>query len=99
MREVGIADTGDGLEITFDNIVELAKECKFSDCTHTHEKECAVMEAVEKGIIDETSYKNYLKMEKEKIRFQTTAAEKKKKDKVFGRMQKEAVKYRRENKY
>jgi ribosome biogenesis GTPase len=37
MREVGIADTESGLEITFNSIVNLARLCKFKNCTHTTE--------------------------------------------------------------
>jgi ribosome biogenesis GTPase len=95
MREVGIADTSDGLEITFDNILKLTKDCKFSDCTHTHEKGCAVTDAVEKGIIDRTSYENYLKMEREKQRFLTSHAEKRKKDKAFGKFAKQVMEYKK----
>ncbi|HLF32962.1 MAG TPA: ribosome small subunit-dependent GTPase A [Cyclobacteriaceae bacterium] len=95
MREVGIADTTDGLEMTFDNILELTKDCKFSDCTHTHEKGCAVTEAVEKGIIDRASYENYLKMEREKQRFRTSHAEKRKKDKAFGKFAKQVMEYKK----
>ncbi|MDR3626715.1 MAG: GTPase RsgA, partial [Ignavibacteriaceae bacterium] len=62
MREVGIADSSNGLEITFDIIVKLSKDCKFKDCKHIHESGCAVLKAVENGEIDKTSYQNYLKM-------------------------------------
>lgn len=86
MREVGIADTAGGLETTFDKIVRLAINCRFKDCTHTHEKDCAVIEAVEKGEIDKSSYENYLKMEREKAHFDSTIQEKRKKDKDFGKM-------------
>ncbi len=55
MREVGIADSTSGLEITFDLIIKHSKNCKFKDCTHTNEKGCSVIEAVEKGEIDEAS--------------------------------------------
>ena len=34
MREVGIADTANGLETTFDRIIRLSPNCKFKDCTH-----------------------------------------------------------------
>ncbi|MBN1634496.1 MAG: ribosome small subunit-dependent GTPase A [Ignavibacteria bacterium] len=95
MREVGIADTSDGLEITFDSIIQISKNCKFSDCKHISEKGCAVIDAVGKGIIDESSYKNFLKMEREKIRFQSTVADKRKKDKEFGKMVKEVMKYKK----
>ncbi len=86
MREVGLADTSSGLETTFDRIVTLALKCKFKDCTHTSEKGCAVVEAVEKGELDRSSYSNYLKLEREKLHFESTVAERRKKEKVFGKM-------------
>lgn len=89
MREVGIADAAGGLEITFGEIFRTGKECRFSDCTHIHEKGCAVLEAVENGIIDRKSYANYLKMEKERAHFEMTLAEKREKDKAFGKMLKD----------
>ena len=86
MREVGIADSKEGLEITFNKIVKLSKDCKFKDCTHTTEVDCAVLKAVESGAIDKLSYENFLKMEREKEYFESTVAEKRKKDKGFGKM-------------
>lgn len=86
IREVGITDTGAGIQVTFDKIVELSGKCKFKDCTHTNETGCAVIKAVEKGEIDKNSYYNYLKMEKERIHFEQSALEKRKKDKDFGKM-------------
>lgn len=86
MREVGIADTASGLETTFDRIGRLSGNCRFKDCTHTNEKGCSVLEAVEKGEIDKASYENYLKMEREKAHFESTLEEKRKKDKDFGKM-------------
>ncbi len=86
MREVGIADSKDGLEITFSKIIELSKVCKFKDCTHTNEIDCAVLEAVERGELDKSSFENFLKMEREKEHFESTVAEKRKKDKDFGKM-------------
>jgi ribosome biogenesis GTPase len=86
MREVGIADMASGLETTFDRIVRLSSNCRFKDCTHTNEKGCSVLEAIEKGAIDKASYENYLKMEREKAHFEFTIEEKRKKDKDFGKM-------------
>jgi ribosome biogenesis GTPase len=88
MREVGIADSESGLETTFDHIMSLSQNCRFKDCTHTNEKACAVLKAVENGEIDKSSYENYLKMEREKAYFQSTIEDKRKKDKDFGKMQK-----------
>ncbi len=65
MREVGIADASVGIDNIFDEITELAKECKFDNCTHTHEPGCAVLKAIEEGILDERKYENYAKLKKE----------------------------------
>jgi len=86
MREVGIADSPGGLEITFNMIIRLSQYCKFKDCTHTNEIGCAVIEAVEKGELDQASYENFLKLEREKAHFESSAAERRKKDKAFGKM-------------
>lgn len=86
MREVGITDSTNGLEITFDIIMGLSRKCRFKDCTHTTEIDCAVITAVENGEIDKSSYENYLRMEREKEHFESTVAEKRKKDKDFGKM-------------
>lgn len=99
MREVGIADSANGLEITFDKIIAFAQHCKFQDCTHTTETGCSVLEAVENGEIDSASYENYLKMEKEKAHFESTTEERKKRDREFGKLIKNYKKDRNRNKY
>jgi len=99
MREVGIADSTGGLEITFDLIIHLSKKCKFKDCTHTTENGCSVLEAVEKGEVDKASYENYLKMEREKAYFESTVAERRKKEKEFGKILKNYKKDMNKNKY
>ena len=99
IREVGITNSESGLDKTFETIITLAKNCKYADCTHTSEKNCAVLEAVNNGILDRSSYENYLKMEKEREHFESTLAEKRKKDKDFGKMIKNFKKDRQSNKY
>lgn len=86
MREVAIVDTADGLETTFDIVFSLAQNCKFKDCTHTNETGCSVIEAVEKGRLDKSLFENYQKMQRERLFFETSVAEKKKKDKIFGKI-------------
>lgn len=99
MREVGIADSTSGLETTFDLIIRYSQNCKFKDCTHTNEKGCSVIEAVEKGEIDEASYENFMKMEKEKAHFDLSVVERRKKDKNFGKMINNYKKDINKNKY
>ena len=86
IREVGIADTTDAIEQTFEAINQLTASCKFKDCTHTSEKGCAIIEAVEHGTISAESYQNFLKLERERDHYQASVVEKRRKDKAFGKM-------------
>ena len=99
MREVGITDTGNGLEITFETILGYAQDCKFKDCTHIHEEGCAVLAALEQGKIDQDAYSNFQKIEKEKMHFESDSLARKKKDKDLGKLIKNVKKQRKNNKY
>lgn len=44
----------------FPEIFKVSKECKYSNCTHTHEPGCAVREAVEESRISQSRYNSYL---------------------------------------
>ena len=54
----------------FPEMMRVAPDCKFFNCTHTHEPKCAVREAVEAGEIAFSRYESYLKIldEDEKYR-------------------------------
>jgi len=86
MREIGIADASEGLATTFDKILHFGAQCRFTDCRHTNEIGCAVIDAVEQGEIDRDTYENFLKLDREKQHFDLTVSEKRNKDKAFGKM-------------
>lgn len=44
----------------FPEIFQVSGECRFSNCTHRHEPGCAVLHAVNEGMIQESRYKSYL---------------------------------------
>ena len=46
----------------FPEMMHHGRECRFYNCTHTHEPGCAVVAAIEQGIISEERYESYLKM-------------------------------------
>ncbi len=46
----------------FKEIFKFSKDCKFSNCTHTHEPGCAVRKAVEQHLIAQSRYDSYLSM-------------------------------------
>lgn len=99
MREVGISDSSSGLEITFDTIIEYAENCKYKDCTHDFEDGCAVLEAIQNGKIDNDSYLNFQKIQREREHYESSTLEKKQKDKDFGKMVKQVKKQRKNNKF
>jgi ribosome biogenesis GTPase len=86
MRELGMTDNAEGIKTTFQEIYNISLKCKFPDCKHINESGCSVIEALNNGTIDKDSYDNYQKIQKEQERFQTNVAEKRKKDKAFGKM-------------
>ena len=90
MREVGLADVGDSINSVFDEIILLARKCKYVDCIHIHEPECAVLSAIKSGQLDEDQYNNYLDLKKEAEYYEMTELDKKKKNSQFGKFVKKA---------
>jgi ribosome biogenesis GTPase / thiamine phosphate phosphatase len=63
MRELGIESAD--LSKTFADINELSTKCKFSDCTHSSELNCAVQKAISDGLLTEDRLASYFKLKKE----------------------------------
>jgi len=85
MRELGVISNESGLGDTFNEIDDLSAQCRYKDCTHTVEKGCAVLEAVEKEEISEERYNNYMKIYKESLYNEMSYIDKREKDKKFGK--------------
>jgi ribosome biogenesis GTPase len=92
MREIGMTDSQAGIEDVFAEIGTLASECRFKDCTHSHEPGCAVREAVDSGELDEAAFSNYARLKKEAEFYELSALEKREKDRQFGKFVKKAKK-------
>jgi ribosome biogenesis GTPase len=86
MRELGAFDVESGIDTTFNEITELSKQCRFTDCSHTQEDGCAVLAALHDGLIPKKRYENFIKMVKESKHYSMSYLEKRKKDKDFGKM-------------
>ncbi len=86
MRELGHMSVDTGLDETFSEIVDLAQNCKFANCSHTSEKGCAILSAIAEGELTEKRYRNYVKMRNESAFYEMSYSEKRKKDKDFGKM-------------
>ncbi len=65
MRELQLWDAREGVDETFQDITELASECRFPDCRHVDEPGCAVLAALDNGLINPARLENYRKMTKE----------------------------------
>ncbi|MEN6371377.1 MAG: ribosome small subunit-dependent GTPase A [Armatimonadota bacterium] len=65
MRELQLWDADEGLSGVFEDIENLARECRFTDCSHENEPGCKVRQALESGELDPARFENYRKMLKE----------------------------------
>ncbi len=63
MRELGIE--GADLSRTFADIDELSTKCRFQDCTHASEPNCAVQKAIRDGLLSVERLASYVKLKKE----------------------------------
>jgi ribosome biogenesis GTPase len=94
MRELGNFNIEESLDRTFGEFASYTERCRFRDCTHTHEKGCALVQAVENGEKEESRYRNYFKLKKESAHYVTSYKDKRKREKAFGKIMKN---YRRLN--
>ncbi len=65
MRELQLWSSGDGFQNAFSDISTLSANCRYDDCRHDSEPECAVKKAVEEGRLDMARLDSYRKLEKE----------------------------------
>jgi ribosome biogenesis GTPase / thiamine phosphate phosphatase len=92
MREFGVIGAESGLASSHADIASLAEGCRFRDCTHTGEPGCAVLEAVESGELDRDHYDNFVKLRDESEFHEMSYAQKRKKDRDFGKFVKSVKK-------
>jgi ribosome biogenesis GTPase / thiamine phosphate phosphatase len=66
LRELQLWDVGTaGLDTTFADVEELATDCRFGDCSHTHEPGCAVLAALETGELVRDRFDSWRKLQRE----------------------------------
>ncbi len=67
LREVQLWSAEEGMAAGFPEIEELAADCFFADCSHTSEKGCAVIQALEEGRLSKERYDNFYKIQREQF--------------------------------
>ena len=65
MRELQLWDGDEGIHISFNDIEDLGRNCKFNDCSHETEPGCKVQAAIQAGTLDKNRLKSYYKLQKE----------------------------------
>ncbi|HET6566165.1 MAG TPA: ribosome small subunit-dependent GTPase A [Xanthomonadales bacterium] len=86
IRELQLADCNEGVTATFADITSLAGQCRFGNCRHEREPGCAVQNAIVQGELEVRRWSSYQKLLREQAINSSTLAEKRARDKNFGKM-------------
>lgn len=92
MRELQLADAAFGIEGVFPDLHQLSSQCRFNDCQHVTEPGCAVLQALESGEIDAHRLGRWRKLVAEEALNSASLAERRSKDKAFGKMVRQVTK-------
>ena len=65
IRELQLWDGAEGLDETFADIEDLAGACKFNDCAHVTEPDCAVLAALDSGELPHERFASWRKLQRE----------------------------------
>jgi ribosome biogenesis GTPase len=92
MRELQLTDAATGIADVFEDIEALSARCRFTDCRHDTEPGCAVQTAIEDGSLDPARLARWRKLQAEDAFNSASLAERREKDRAFGKLVRRAVK-------
>ena len=95
MRELQLTDAAEGLGDVFNDLPQLATQCRFADCQHETEPGCAVLHALETGALDPARLRRWRKLMAEDAHNTATLAERRSRSKAFGKMYRRIQKEKR----
>ncbi|MCT4616176.1 MAG: ribosome small subunit-dependent GTPase A [Marinifilaceae bacterium] len=99
MRELGMTNITHGINLSFSRISELSRFCKYDDCSHEYEPDCAVIKALSDGVLSIKEYDNYQKLRKEQAYYNETSLDRKRKGKDLAKKIKEVKMNIKSNKF
>jgi ribosome biogenesis GTPase len=91
MRELQLTDAAAGIADVFEDIEALAAKCRFADCHHETEPGCAILAAIEDGSVDPARLSRWRKLQAEDAFNSASLAERRKKDRAFGKLVRSAI--------
>lgn len=92
MRELQLTEATTGIADVFEEIEALTGRCRFTDCRHETEPGCAVQAAIEAGSLDPARLNRWRKLQAEDAFNSASLAERREKDRAFGKLVRSAVK-------
>ena len=78
IRDLKPVASQEALENTFEDVVTLESQCRFSNCRHQTEPGCAINEALESGELTAKRYENYIKLKRESAFFEKRSKQREK---------------------
>ncbi len=91
MRELQLQDCEDGISDLFVDVFEIANKCRFNDCRHDGDVGCAIAAALQSGELDERRVTNFKKLLAEEAHNARSLAERRERERGFGRMYKSVI--------
>ena len=67
MRELQMSEVTAGVAEVFDDIVAITLECRFTNCTHTEEPECAIQAAIAQDTVGTARFERWRKLTREDV--------------------------------
>jgi ribosome biogenesis GTPase len=95
MRELQLVDVAAGLAEVFADIDATAACCRFTDCRHLSEPGCAVLAALSSGQLDAERLRRWRKLVRENGRNSESLAERRARDRRFGKFARQVMKEKR----
>lgn len=86
MRELQLSECVRGVSALFEEIESLAMKCRYNDCQHQSEDDCAVKAAINRKEIDPRRLANYQKLKAEQARNAESIAERRRRERNFGKL-------------